>query len=43
MNLRVIGAGFGRTGTESLREALRRKRLPPIVPKIDTEAEKEAA
>jgi transposase InsO family protein len=45
-NLRRSHQGYrlkGRTPAQALREALGRKKLPPIVPKDDTDVEKEAA
>lgn len=45
-NLKRSHQGYrlkGRTPAQALREALGRKRLPPIVPKTDNEVEKEAA
>lgn len=45
-NLKRSHQGYrlkGRTPAQALREALGKKKLPPIVPKEDTEAEKQAA
>jgi transposase InsO family protein len=45
-NLKRSHQGYrlkGRTPAQALRDALGRKKLPPMVPKTDTEAEKEAA